>query len=49
MLTGKSEPDDVQVAKKIGADAYFTKPFELDMLLYEVNALLRIKKKKAQQ
>ena len=49
MLTGKSEPDDVQTAKNIGADAYFTKPFELDMLLYEVNALLRARKKKAQQ
>ena len=49
MLTGKSEPDDVQTAKKIGADAYFIKPFELDMLLYEVNALLRLKKKKAEQ
>ena len=47
MLTGKSEPDDVQTAKKIGADAYFIKPFELDMLLYEVYALLRNKKKKS--
>ena len=49
MLTGRSEPDDVQIAKNIGADAYFTKPFELDMLLYEVNALLRAKKKKSEQ
>ena len=46
MLTGKSNPGDVQLAKKNGADAYFTKPFELDMLLYEVYALLRIRKKK---
>ena len=49
MLTGRSEPGDVQTAKKIGADAYFTKPFELDMLLYEVYALLRSKKKKLTQ
>ena len=47
MLTGRSNPEDVKLAKDMGADAYFTKPFELDMLLYEVYALLRMKKKKS--
>lgn len=46
MLTGKSDPGDVQTAKDIGADAYFIKPFDLDTLLYEIYALLRKKKKK---
>ena len=46
MLTGRSNPEDVKLAKDMGADAYFTKPFELDLLLYEVYELLRRKKKK---
>ena len=49
MLTARSSPEDVKFAKEMGADAYFVKPFELDMLLYELNALLRAKKKKALQ
>ena len=47
MLTARSSPEDVKFAKEMGSDAYFVKPFELDMLLYELNALLRAKKKKA--
>ena len=49
MLTARSSPEDVKFAKEMGSDAYFVKPFELDMLLYELNALLRAKKKKALQ
>lgn len=49
MLTARSSPEDVKSAKDMGADAYFIKPFELDMLLYEVNALLRMKKKKMER
>ena len=49
MLTARSSPEDVKFAKEMGSDAYFVKPFELDMLLYELNALLRAKKKKTSQ
>lgn len=45
MLTAKFHPDDVKFGKDMGADAYLTKPLELDMLLNKIKALLRMKKK----
>ena len=49
MLTAKFQPNDVEFGKKMGADAYFTKPLELDALLHKVNALLRMKSKKTRR
>ena len=45
MLTAKFEPNDINFGKEMGADAYLTKPLELDLLLQKINALLRLKKK----
>lgn len=41
MLTAKDQPKDVQLAKKLGADAYISKPFESDILLYDVKRLIK--------
>ena len=49
MLTAKFQPNDVEFGKKMGADAYFTKPLELDVLLHKVSALLRMKRKNAKR
>ena len=46
MLTAKFQPNDVEFGKEMGADAYLTKPLELDLLLHKINALLRAKKKR---
>ena len=46
MLTAKFQPNDIKFGKEVGADAYLTKPLELDVLLHKVNALLRVKRKK---
>lgn len=40
MLTAKDQKDDILLGKKIGADAYITKPFESDLLLYNVRKFL---------
>ena len=45
ILSAKFEPDDIRFGKEMGADAYLTKPLELDVLLHKINALLRLKKK----
>lgn len=44
MLTAKFQPNDLEFGKEMGADAYLTKPLELDQLLLTIKALLRIKR-----
>lgn len=46
ILTAKFEPNDIEFGKEMGADAYLTKPLELDVLLDKVNELLRMKRTK---
>jgi two-component system alkaline phosphatase synthesis response regulator PhoP len=46
MLTAKFEPNDIEFGKEMGADAYVTKPVELELLLCKVTALLRMKNTK---
>ena len=46
MLTAKFQPNDIRFGIGMGADAYLTKPLELELLLHTVNALLRAKKRK---
>ena len=36
----------IEFGKEMGADAYLTKPLELEALLHKINALLRVKRKK---
>ena len=45
MLTAKSKESDRIVGKVIGANAYVTKPFEIDNLLSEIRRLLTDSKK----
>jgi DNA-binding response OmpR family regulator len=47
MLTAKFQPNDINFGMEMGADAYLTKPPELELLLHTVDALLRSKKRKA--
>ena len=49
MLTAKFEPNDINFGREMGADAYITKPLELELLLHKINALLRLKKKNTQK
>lgn len=44
ILSAKFEPNDIEFGEEMGADAYLTKPLELDMLLDKVCELLKIKK-----
>ena len=46
MLTAKFQPNDIEFGKEMGADAYLTKPLELEALLHKVTALLRVRRKK---
>lgn len=45
MLTAKFQPDDIEFGKGVGADAYLTKPVELEVLAHKINALLRLESK----
>lgn len=45
MLTAKFQPNDIEFGKEMGADAYMTKPLELEMLLNNVKELLKAKRK----
>jgi len=47
MLTAKFEPNDIKFGREMGADAYMTKPLELEPLLREIDRLLSAKKKAA--
>jgi len=46
MLTAKFQPSDVKFGQEMGADLYLTKPPELEPLLRDIKALLRLKKMK---
>ena len=46
ILTAKFQPSDIKFGMEMGADAYLTKPLELELLLHTVNTLLRSKKRK---
>ena len=47
MLTAKFQPNDIRFGIGMGADAYLTKPLELEPLLHTVNALLRLKRRRS--
>jgi DNA-binding response OmpR family regulator len=40
MLTAKGQEKDILLAKQMGADAYISKPFDAQLLLYDVKKLL---------
>lgn len=44
ILSAKFEPNDIEFGEEMGANAYLTKPLELDMLLDKVHELLKNKK-----
>ena len=44
MVTAKFQPNDVEFGKEMGADAYLTKPLELETLSHKIEALLRLRK-----
>ena len=46
LLTAKFQPNDVEFGKEMGADAYLTKPLDLDVLLNLINTFLDVKQKK---
>jgi DNA-binding response OmpR family regulator len=48
-LTARSMKDDVLAGFKIGADDYITKPFNMDELLFRIEAILRRVKADAKQ
>jgi len=41
MFTAKAQEKDVKLGKKVGADAYITKPFEPEILLAKIKELLK--------
>jgi len=43
MLTAKAQENDIILAKKVGADAYISKPFEASLLLFHISELLEKK------
>ena len=40
VLTARTKEEDIELGKKVGADAYITKPFELKVLLDKTKELL---------
>lgn len=43
LLTAKFQPNDIDFGKEMGADAYLTKPVELNTLSDKINELLKEK------
>ena len=43
MLTAKFQPSDIEFGKEMGAEAYLTKPIELDELSSKISELLKEK------
>ncbi|MDD5432125.1 MAG: response regulator [Candidatus Omnitrophica bacterium] len=41
MLTAKEQEEDIKLAKKVGANAYISKPFEIGLLFYNITNLLK--------
>jgi len=40
ILTARAQPKDIELGMKVGADAYVTKPFDLQELLLKIESLL---------
>jgi DNA-binding response OmpR family regulator len=47
MLTAKFQPNDIKFGQDMGADLYLTKPPELEPMLRDIKALLRLRKAKS--
>lgn len=45
ILTAKFQPNDIEFGKEMGADAYLTKPLELETLSDKMDELLKVDKK----
>ncbi len=41
LLTAKANAEDIGLGKKVGADAYITKPYERDVLLSKIEELIK--------
>ncbi len=41
LFTAKAKAEDIELGKKVGADAYITKPYERDALLSKIEELIR--------
>ena len=41
LLTAKSDSESQKIGYKLGADAYLSKPFDIDLLLSVINNLLK--------
>lgn len=41
LLTAKVDDEDIELGKRIGADAYMTKPYERDALLLKIQLLIK--------
>lgn len=41
LFTAKAKAEDIELGKKVGADAYITKPYERDVLLSKIEELIR--------
>ncbi|MCX5665512.1 MAG: response regulator [Candidatus Omnitrophica bacterium] len=49
ILTAKFQPNDIRFGVGMGADAYLTKPLELEPLLQTVKALLKVRKRRIRE
>ena len=43
MLTAKDREEDIKLAKKCGAEGYMIKPFDAQVLLFDIKSLLKSK------
>ncbi len=41
LFTAKAKAEDIELGKKVGADAYITKPYERDALLSKIEELIK--------
>ena len=41
LFTAKANAEDIELGKKVGADAYITKPYERDALLSKIEELIK--------
>jgi two-component system alkaline phosphatase synthesis response regulator PhoP len=41
VLTARDKEEDLEMGKKVGADAYITKPFKFEILLGKIKELLK--------
>ena len=40
MLTARAQQSDIELGKEVGADAYITKPFDMNILLAKIRELI---------